>query len=247
MGPLPDEGTTDYIKITPLHLAARYSFLGVLRTEFDSALTGLSTEGEDLNDLAQDIAAEADDVFCRIRARGACFLPLELVGDLYKLGERLTIAKVSPQLFASVLALSLDTPAYANVLDWVQASFNKVFRKNPPTLSYLEGPIWTSWSWVPSYFEVNSLEGRQESEFIRGRLPGCYGAPLAPGDTTSARAAPTSEASTHAARDGAHAQVLWGNDPRAHLGDNDIRTRYPPVLSPFRQGFETFAAISDSG
>ena len=52
LGPLPDEGTPSYIKINPLHLATSYSFLGVSRTEFGSALSGLSIEGEDLEDLA---------------------------------------------------------------------------------------------------------------------------------------------------------------------------------------------------
>ena len=32
LGPLPDEGTPSYIKITPLHLDTSYSFLGVSRT-----------------------------------------------------------------------------------------------------------------------------------------------------------------------------------------------------------------------
>ena len=61
LGPLPDEGTPSYIKITPLHLVTIYSFLGVSLTEFESALSGISTKGEDLEDLAQDPAAEADD------------------------------------------------------------------------------------------------------------------------------------------------------------------------------------------
>ena len=52
LGPLPDEGTPSYINITPLHLANRYSSLGVSRTEFESALSGLSTNGEHLEDLA---------------------------------------------------------------------------------------------------------------------------------------------------------------------------------------------------
>ena len=59
--PLPDKRTHSYIKITPLHLATSYPFLGVSRTEFDSALSWLSTEGENLEDLAQNSAAEADD------------------------------------------------------------------------------------------------------------------------------------------------------------------------------------------
>ena len=48
LGPLPDKGTPSYINITPLHLANSYSFLGFSRTEFKSALSGISTEGEDL-------------------------------------------------------------------------------------------------------------------------------------------------------------------------------------------------------
>ena len=180
LGPVPDEGTPNYINITPLHLAAIYSFLGVSGTEFDSALTGISIEGEDPNDLAQEPVSEADDGFRQIRARGACFLPLELIGDLYELGARPTIAQFAPHLFASVLDLSLENPVYTNVLDWAQASFTNVVWKNHPTLSYLEVPIQTSRSWVPSDFEVNSLDGRQASEFIRGRFPGHYGAPLDP-------------------------------------------------------------------
>ena len=83
LGPLPDTGTPNHIKITPLYLAVIYLLLGVLRTELYSALDGLSTQGEDLDNLAQEPAAEADDGFCRIRARGACFLPSEFVGELY--------------------------------------------------------------------------------------------------------------------------------------------------------------------
>ena len=55
----------------PLHLAVSYSFLGVLKTEFDSALAGLSMEGDDLDDLGQEPVAEADDDSCRIRAGGS--------------------------------------------------------------------------------------------------------------------------------------------------------------------------------
>ena len=68
LGPLLEEGTPSYIKITPLHLATSYSFLGVSRTEFESALSRISTEGEDLEDPSQGPAAEADDGSCRIRA-----------------------------------------------------------------------------------------------------------------------------------------------------------------------------------
>ena len=110
LGPLPDDGKPAYVNITPLHLAASYSFIGVLRTEFDSALTSLSTEVDALDDLCQETAAEADVDYCRIRARGACFLPSDLVGALYNLGARLTIAKVPPQLFVMILALGKDTP-----------------------------------------------------------------------------------------------------------------------------------------
>ena len=176
LGPLPDKGTPSYINITPLHLATSYSFLGVSCTEFESALSGLSTEGEDLEDLAQDPADEADDGSRRIRARGVCFLPSELVSGLYDLGGHPTIADVSPQLFASALALSIKNTLYGNVLDWVQATFTKVVWKSHTT-SYLDGPIRTSRSWVASDFGGNSLEGRQASKFIRGRFPGRYGAP----------------------------------------------------------------------
>ena len=127
LGPLPEEGTPSYINITPLHLATSYSFLGVSRTEFESTLPGLSTEGEDLKDLAQYPTAEADDGSRWIRARGVCFLPSKLVGGLYDLGENPTIAEVAPQIFASALALSIHNPLYRNVLDWVQATFTKVF------------------------------------------------------------------------------------------------------------------------
>ena len=48
IGPLQEEGTSSYIKITRLHLATIYSFLGVSRTKFESALSGLSTKVEDL-------------------------------------------------------------------------------------------------------------------------------------------------------------------------------------------------------
>ena len=65
---------------------------------------------------------------------------------------------------------------YVNVFDWVQATFTKVVWKNHPTLSYIEGPIWTSRFWVASDFEVNSIEVRQASNFIQGRFPGRYGA-----------------------------------------------------------------------
>ena len=126
LGPIPEKGTPSYIKITPLHLAASYSFLGVSSIEFESALFRLSTKGEDLEDLAQDPAAEADDGSRRIQARGVCFLPSELVVGLYDLGEHPTIAEVSPQLFASSLALSIQNPLYGNVLDWVQATFTRV-------------------------------------------------------------------------------------------------------------------------
>ena len=163
---------------------------------------------------------------------------------MYELMARPTTAEVSPQLFASVLALSLHTPVYVNVLDWVQANFTKVLRKNQPTLSYLKGPIRNSRSWVLSEFEVNSLKGRQASDFIRGRFQGRYSTPHN-GDTTNSRAATTVEATAHAARDRVQVRVLWGNEPCDHLDDGDVPTREPPVLSPFLQGFETFAAGYD--
>ena len=71
LGTLPDEGAPPYIKITPLHLAASYLFLGVPRTEFDSALASLSMEGDGLDNLGQEPAAEADDGSRQIRERGA--------------------------------------------------------------------------------------------------------------------------------------------------------------------------------
>ena len=78
-------------------------------------------------------------------------------------------------------------PLYGNVLNWVQATFTKGVWKSHTT-SYLDGPIRTSWSYVASDFEGNSLEGCQASKFIRARFPGHYGAPLT-GDTSTARAA----------------------------------------------------------
>ena len=104
-----------------------------------------------------------DDVFHQICARGACFLPLEIVGELYELGAHPTNAEISPQFFARVLALSMHSHVYANVLNWVQDTFTKVSWKNHPTLSYLKGPIQTSRSWVASDFEVNSLDSPQVS------------------------------------------------------------------------------------
>ena len=86
MGALPDEGAPAYVKITPFHLAESYSFLRFSSKEFYSALAGLSTEGYDMDDLGQDPAAEVDDGSCQILAKGACFLPLELVGELHELG-----------------------------------------------------------------------------------------------------------------------------------------------------------------
>ena len=111
LGPLSDKGTPSYINITPLHLATSYSFLGVSRTKFESALSGLSTKGEDLEDLDQDTAAEVDDGSSWIQARGVCFLPYELVGGLYDLGEHPTISDVAPQLFTSAPTLSLHNPS----------------------------------------------------------------------------------------------------------------------------------------
>ena len=74
----------------------------------------------------QDPAAEADDSFRHICARGACFLPSDLVGNIYDLGAHPTIAEVSPQLFNSALTLSIQNPLYGNVLNCVQATFTKV-------------------------------------------------------------------------------------------------------------------------
>ena len=159
LGPLTDKGTPSYINITPRHLATISSFLSVYRTDFESALSGLSTKREDLEDLAQDPAAEADDGSRQIRARGVCFLPSELVSGLCDLGEHPTIANIALQLFASALDLSIQNPLYVNVIDWVQATFTKVVWKSHTTL-YLGGLIQTSRSWVASDFEGNSLEGR---------------------------------------------------------------------------------------
>ena len=102
---------------------------------------------------------------------------------------------------------------------------------------FLEGPIRTSWSWGASDFEANLQEGQQAAEFIQGRFPGRYGAPLTPANTMSACVAPTAKAASHAARNGVEARVLWGDDPRAHLGDagSDTGMRAPPVLTPFRK------------
>ena len=92
---------------------------------------------------------------------------------------------------------------YGNVLDWVQVTFTKVVWKSHNT-SYLDGPIRTSRSWVALDFEGNSLEVRQASEFIRGRFPGRYGAPLT-GDTSTVRATTTAEAAAKAAQDSVQA------------------------------------------
>ena len=48
--------------------------------------------------------------------------------------------------------------------------------------------------------EGNSLEDQQASEFIRGRFPGRYSAPLT-GETSNARDATTAEAAVNAAQD----------------------------------------------
>ena len=159
--------------------------------------------------------------------------------------EHPTIAKVAPQIFASALALSIKNPLYGNVLNWVQATFTKVVWKSHTTL-YLDGPIRTSWSWVALDFEGNSLEGRQASEFIRGRFPGRYGAPLT-GDTSNAPATTTAEAATNAAQDGVQARVLWGEDPEDHLDARFLTAKDLPVPSPFRPGYEVYATGSDLG
>ena len=233
--PLPYKGAPAYIKITPLHLALRYSFLGVSRTEFDSSLAGLSTEGDDLDDLGQEPAAEVDDGSCRIHARGSCFLPLELVGELYEMGARPNIAKVTPKIFASALALTKDTPMYKNALNWVKASFTKVVWRNHPSLSFFEVPIRTSRSWGASNFEANSQEGRQAAEFIWSRFPGHYGTPLSPADSTISCVSPMAEATAQADCDGVEARVLWGKDPHAHLGNAgaNTRAREPPIHTSF--------------
>ena len=117
-------------------------------------------------------------------------------------------------------------------------------------MSFLEGPIRTSRSWGASDFKANSKEGQQAAEFIWGRLLGRYGAPLAPVDTTSARVDPTTEAAAHAALNGVDAQVLWGNDPCAHLDNSGVDTgaREPLVLTPFGKAVvRAFAAGSGLG
>ena len=114
------------------------------------------------------------------------------------------------------------------------------------TTSYLEVTIRTSWSWVASDFRGNSLEGRQASEFIRGRFPGRYGAPLT-GDTTTASAATTAEAAVNAAQGGVQDRVLWGEEPKAHLNDGFLKAREPPVPSPFQPGYEAYTTGSDLG
>ena len=151
-----------------------------MRRGFDSALTGLPTEGENLDDLVQEPTTEANDSYCQICARGARLIPSEILGELYEMGARPTIAEVVPQLFAIALALTTNNPAYENVLDWVQVSFTKVVWRNHPPLPFLEGPIRTSWSWGASDFKENSHEGRKATESIRGRFLGRYGAPLDP-------------------------------------------------------------------
>ena len=143
-------GLPSYVQVMPLQLAASFSFLGVLRTELDSILVGLYTEKDDLDNLFQEPAAEVDDDSRRIRAKGTCFLPSELVVALYELGARPTITEVAPQLLARVIALGKDIPVYRNVLDWFQDSFTKVFWKKHPTLSFWEGLIRTGWSWEAS-------------------------------------------------------------------------------------------------
>ena len=143
---------------------------------------------------------------------------MELVRALYNLGDLSTVAKVAPQLFASVLVLKKDTSTYGNVLNWLQASFNNVVWKKHSSLFFQEGPIRTSPLWKASNFAANSLEGRQAAEFIQGWFLGRYGAPFAPADTTSARVAPMAKAASHVARNGVGARVVWGNDPCANLG-----------------------------
>ena len=114
------------------------------------------------------------------------------------------------------------------------------------TTSYLDGPIRKSRSWVALNFAGNSLEGRQASEFIRGRFPGRYGAPLT-GDTSNAPATTTAEAATNAAQDRVQARVLCGEDPEDHLDDGFLKAPDLPVSSTFRPGYEAYATGSDSG
>ena len=46
---------------------------------------------------------------------------------------------------------------------------------------------------------------------------------------------------------GVPAQVLWGEDPKAHLNDVFLMARDLSVPSPFRPGYEAYATGSDSG
>ena len=80
-------------------------------------------------------------------------------------------------------------------------------------------------------------------ELIWGRFPGLYVAPLVPEDTISNHV-------VHAAQDGVEAQVLWGNNSRAHLGDAgaETRAREPLVLTPFgKASIGAFAVVSGLG
>ena len=112
------------------------------------------------------------------------------------------------------------------------------------TTSYLGGPIRTSWSWVALEFEGKYMEGRQTTEFIRGRFPGRYGAPLT-GDTSNARAATTAEAAANEAQDGVQAHVMWWEDPEAHLHGGFLTAQDLPVPYPFRLGYEAYDTGSD--
>ena len=82
LGLLLNDGMPLYMQIMPHHLAESFSFLSVSSTEFDSALTGLSTEKDNLDDLRQDPTSQAYDNCRQIRAMEAWFLPLNLVGTL---------------------------------------------------------------------------------------------------------------------------------------------------------------------
>ena len=63
-----------------------------------------------------------------------------------------------PQIFVSALALTKDTLAYENVLDWVQDLFTKMVWRNQTSLYFLEGLIRNSRSWGASDFGENSHE-----------------------------------------------------------------------------------------
>ena len=68
-----------------------------------------------------------------------------------------------------------------------------------------------------------------------GPVPRTLWRPPRPADTMSARAAPTAKAAPHTAHYGVGAQVVWGKNPHAHLGNASTYAgaRAPPFLTPF--------------